>query len=144
MQKAGSNDYGFWSAYRQLFLFAMRHFCCLTDSHPLGFSQALRARCLDRSELWERLRRLMNKLGFVLPGSRSCGPANLAEFVAIRGLLKRLRPPELFVYEEANLSEWSNNLASVLCSMSPRVVTVPIPAHSWDRQRSGALSGAAE
>ena len=38
VQRVGPKDFGFWSAYRQLFLFAMRHFCGMTDSQPLGFS----------------------------------------------------------------------------------------------------------
>ena len=51
LAKDGTGKYGFWSAYRQLFLFAMRHFCPLTDEHPHGFNQLARSRCPDQSEL---------------------------------------------------------------------------------------------
>lgn len=105
----------------------MRHFCGMTDSQPLGFSQSSRARCLDRSELWQRLRHLISKIGFVIPGSKFNPGTNYLEFTAILGLLTRLRPPELFEYEENQMSEWSTKVASFLGSVTPRVATIPVP-----------------
>ncbi|EKV12001.1 hypothetical protein PDIG_47160 [Penicillium digitatum PHI26] len=139
VQKVGPKDFGFWSAYRQLFLFAMRHFCGMTDSQPLGFSQSSRARCLDRSELWQRLRLLISKIGFVIPGSKFNPGTNYLEFTAILSLLTRLRPPELFEYEENQMSEWSTKVASFLGSMTPRVATIPVPIQTCDRSEDWSL-----
>ena len=139
VQRVGPKDFGFWSAYRQLFLFAMRHFCGMTDSQPLGFSQSSRARCLDRSELWQRLRLLISKIGFVIPGSKFNSGTNYLEFTAILGLLTRLRPPELFEYEENQMTEWSTKVASFLGSMTPRVATIPVPIQTCDRSENWSL-----
>lgn len=139
VQRKRSSDFGFWSAYRQIFLFAMRHFCGMTDSQPLGFSQISRSRCPDQSELWQRLRILLGKIGFVFPGSRNIHATNSIEFIAIRTLLARLRPPELFAHEEINISEWSTKVASFLCSMTPQVVGGPSPTQCWDKPETWNL-----
>lgn len=34
-----NQNYGFWSAYNQIFLFAMRHFYGLSEARPLGHSR---------------------------------------------------------------------------------------------------------
>ncbi|KAJ5800693.1 uncharacterized protein N7518_002761 [Penicillium psychrosexuale] len=50
-------------------------------------------------------------VGFVLPGPNGSTNSRLTtsvEFVAIYRLLTRLRPPDLFVYDEARLAECSN------------------------------------
>lgn len=111
----------------------------MTDSQPLGFSQSSRARCLDRSELWQRLRLLISKVGFVIPGSKFNPGTNYLEFTAILGLLTRLRPPELFEYEENQMSEWSTKVASFLGSMTPRVVTIQVPIQTCDRSEDWNL-----
>lgn len=139
IQRKRSSDFGFWSAYRQIFLFAMRHFCGMTDSQPLGFSQISRSRCADRSELWQRLTTLLGKVGFIFPGSRKSHATNSIEFIAVRTLLTRLRPPELFAHEENNISEWSAKVASFLCSMTPQVVAGPSPTQSWDKPETWSL-----
>ncbi|KAJ5184200.1 hypothetical protein N7492_001816 [Penicillium capsulatum] len=139
LERDGTGKYGFWSAYRQLFLFAMRHFCPLTDEHPHGFSQLARSRCLDQSELWQRLKKLLAKLGFILPRSQNNVLASSVECIAIRTFLTRLRPPELFVYDESNISEWSTKIADFLCSMPPRIVTGLAPAQTWDKTEDWCL-----
>ncbi|KAJ5402751.1 uncharacterized protein N7487_008647 [Penicillium crustosum] len=97
VQRVGPKDFGFWSAYRQLFLFAMRHFCGMTDSQPLGFIYCY---------------------------SRSSYPSS---------------PPELFEYEENQMSEWSTKVASFLGSMTPRVATIPVPIQTCDRSENWNL-----
>lgn len=92
-QREGSKEYGFWSAYRQLFLFAMRHFFGLTDLHPLGLSQSSEKPRLDRSELWKRFKSCAAEVGFILPGPKSSCPTSSIESIAIHKLLTRLHPP---------------------------------------------------
>ncbi|KAJ6118733.1 hypothetical protein N7471_013353 [Penicillium samsonianum] len=142
VQKAGSKEYGFWAAYRQLFLFAMRHFYGLTDSRPLGVGQSrLKAR-FDNSELWKRFKLCANNVGFVFPGSKSskrAHPTGSIEFAAIHGILTRLRPPELFVYDEAKVRECSNHIATILRDMVPRKIDNPPAIQSLDYQDDWSL-----
>jgi hypothetical protein len=64
--------YGFWSASRQMFLFAMRHFWGLTDVHPRGYSQFTKSRQpFDKQELWSRSQFLARNLGFIPPGAKT-------------------------------------------------------------------------
>jgi hypothetical protein len=135
----GLKGYGFWSAYRQIFLFAMRHFFGLTDSRPLGFTQSPCPQRYDRSELWRRFKLLAGQLGFSLPGCKSAQPASSPEFVAIHTLLTRLRPPELFLSDNSTLTEWSNHVASLLLEINPRNIPDTVPVQSWDKVEDWSL-----
>lgn len=138
----GPPDFGFQLAYRQLFLFAMRHFFGLTDLQPLGLNQSSSKRRFDMSELWKRFRLCAANSGFVLPGSKvSKGPCSVRsmEFTAIHGLLTRLRPPELFLYDEARMAEWSTEIASLLIGMAPRRIDSPAAIQSHDNTEEWCL-----
>ncbi|KAJ5928360.1 hypothetical protein N7466_007316 [Penicillium verhagenii] len=132
IQRQQSEEYGFWSAYRQLFLFAMRHFCGLTGAQPLGFSQASRSRCPQQLELTQKLLNLVHTLGFRLPGYRDTPRADHSDLIAIRGLLTRLRPPESFIYTEGDVSMFSSKVNSILASIVAPRNNEEIPSHSWD------------
>lgn len=138
IQRQAPNTYGFWSAYRQVYLFAMRNFCGLTDCHPLGFTRASRARCPDSFEVWERFRNLISRVGFVFPGSTGARP-DRAELIAIRAFVSRLRPPELFTCNESKLNELTAHVASVLSSMDPRPIPGLDSIQTWDRSEPWRL-----
>lgn len=134
------DHYGFWSAYRQVFLFAMRHFCGLTEARPLGFTQASRTRCPERSELCQRFRYLVSTLGFALPAHRGKVPqVKSIDSIAIRSLVTRLRPPESFIYTESDISECTARVVSILCLIKPRNVEEEVPAHSCDKFEDWSL-----
>ncbi|KAJ6076657.1 hypothetical protein N7499_008638 [Penicillium canescens] len=142
IQKAGSREYGFWAAYRQLFLFSMRHFYGLTDSRPLGVGQSPLKGRFDTSELWTRFKLCANNIGFIFPGSKflkNSRPTGSIEFAAIHGILTRLRPPELFVYDEFRVRECSNHIAAILRDMVPRKIDNPPAIQSLDNQEDWAL-----
>ncbi|PYH98844.1 hypothetical protein BO71DRAFT_457304, partial [Aspergillus ellipticus CBS 707.79] len=86
IERQAPGRYGFWSAYRQVYLFAMRNFCGLTDCHPLGFTRASKARCPDSFEVWERFRNLISRVGFAFPGSKKVRQ-DRADLVAIRAFV---------------------------------------------------------
>ncbi|KAJ5602076.1 hypothetical protein N7510_011610, partial [Penicillium lagena] len=130
----------FWSAYRQCFLFAMRHFFGLTDVHPRGHSQSSKPhQKLERLDLWKRLKFLFNHLGFVLDGSQKARAPIKTEYMAIHALLAQLRPPELFEYDHAILTECSNHVATVLTQIKPRMISAPRPLQSTDVTRNWSL-----
>ena len=138
-KQTASKEYGFWSAYRQIFLFAMRHFFGLTNSRPLGFNKSPCLNQLDQPELWRQFRILATKVGFALPGLKNAHSGPTPEFVAIRKLLTSLRPPELFLYEESTISECSSQIASILAKMTPRSITSITPVQSWDTVEDWSL-----
>jgi hypothetical protein len=138
-KQTASKEYGFWSAYRQLFLFAMRHFFGLTNSRPLGLKNLSCPSQFDRSELWRQFGILATKVGFAIPALKNARSGSTTEFVAIRTLLTRLRPPELFSYEESTINECSSQLASILGKMSPRSITSVTPVQSWDKVEDWSL-----
>ncbi|EKV13717.1 hypothetical protein PDIG_36280 [Penicillium digitatum PHI26] len=125
-QEQGSKEYGFWMAYRQLFLFAMRHFFGLTNVRPLALSSH-RSK-FETSELWRRFKSCARAIGFVLPGSnwpkdRNQGPfpsGYTLECAAIHQLITRLRPPELFSCDQAKFSETSGQIISLLSTITAR------------------------
>ena len=131
-QESGSKEYGFWVGYRQLFLFAMRHFYGLTDFRPLGSTQSSYSHRFDRSELWTRFKNLAEKVGFTLPNLKNSRSVNSTEFDAVHALLCRLRPPELFAYDESTIAQWSNRVAAFLMDISPRTITGIPGIQSWD------------
>jgi hypothetical protein len=135
----GPLEYGFWSAYRQLFLFAMRHFFGLTDIHPLCFNQCSERLRFDRSELWRRFKQCAVEIGFILPDLKSSCPTVSIESIAINQLLTRLRPPKLFQYDNAVITEWSSRIAGFLMQMTPRKVSYPMPLQSWDSVEEWSL-----
>lgn len=136
VEEQASSEYGFWAAYRQLFLFAMRHFFGLTNIQPLALGQTSYKQRFDASEIWRRFKLCAAMVGFVLSGSKSSQSSRLAssiEFTAIHRLLTRLRPPELFTYDEASMTECSNHVASLLLAMTPRKLGNIAASQSWDR-----------
>ncbi|RJE24472.1 hypothetical protein PHISCL_03164 [Aspergillus sclerotialis] len=130
-----SDDYGFWSAYRQIFLFAMRHFYGLSDAHPLGHNRFLRPRQVaDSQELWMRFKALSRAIGFVLPGIRAPNrpSQNNPEFAAIYNLLTRLRPPTQFEYDPTIFAQCSNQVVEVLMKVKQRKAQEQFPALTTD------------
>lgn len=138
IEKEAPSRYGFWSAYRQVYLFAMRNFCGLTDCHPLGFTRASRARCPDSFEVWERFRSLISRVGFAFPGSKKVRQ-DRADLVAIRAFVSRLRPPELFTYNESQVSELTAHVISILSSMDPRPLPGLDSIQACDRSETWCL-----
>jgi hypothetical protein len=131
----------FWLAYRQCFLFAMRHFFGLTDVHPRGQSQSLRPQQkLERLDLWKRMKLLLEHLGFVLDRSQKVQAPLSTEYMAIQALLARLRPPELFEYDHAILTECSNHVATVLSQIKPRTISSRRPLQSTDVTQNWSLT----
>lgn len=135
-KESGSKEYGFWAAYRQVFLFAMRHFFGLVNVQPLGLG--FQKQKFDSSELWRRFHLCAAKVGFVLPGSKSSKShpralaANSVELIAIHELITRLRPPELFAYNEAKLAEFSTHVSSLLGTMSARKIDTLLAVQTCD------------
>ena len=140
--KSGNQEYGFWSAYRQIFLFAMRHFYGLSEAHPLGHSRYAKPRKMhDSQELWSRFKKLAFSLGFVLPGHHPFSrPAqNPPEFTVVHTFLTRLRPPELFEYNPSILAQLSSHIASVLAQMKESRITTLVPFLSLDIEEDWSL-----
>ncbi|KAB8256794.1 hypothetical protein BDV32DRAFT_152947 [Aspergillus pseudonomiae] len=135
--------FGFWSAYCQVFLFAMRHFYGLSDVRPLGHSRYSKPRQIpDHQELWISFKTLVRKIGFVLPGNiiQSSLPERSPEFQAIHSLLTRLRPPALFEYEQSVLSEWSKRVADVLLQIARKNTYIaPRPSLTTDTKEAWSL-----
>ncbi|KAF3394009.1 hypothetical protein F1880_005513 [Penicillium rolfsii] len=135
----------FWSAYRQCFLFAMRHFFGLTDTHPRGHRQFSKSQQrLEPSDLWKRFKVLLCHLGFVLDRSQNVKASSSTppstECKAIEILLTRLRPPELFEYDHAILNECSNHVATILSQIKPRILRVHQPLQSVDVSQNWSLA----
>jgi hypothetical protein len=139
-RECNSQEELFWSAYRQCFLFAMRHFFGLTDIHPRGHSQSSKSERLEPSDLWKRLKFLLRHLGFVLDRSRNAKAPPSTECIAIQALLARLRPPELFEYDHAILTECSNHVATVLSQIKPRIISASRPLQSADVPQNWTLA----
>ncbi|CAI7628059.1 unnamed protein product, partial [Penicillium manginii] len=59
---------------------------------------------------------------FAFPGSKKVRQDG-ADLVAIRAFVSRLRPPELFIYNESQVNELTAHVVSILSSMDPR----PLP-----------------
>ncbi|KAJ6008541.1 hypothetical protein N7540_012517 [Penicillium herquei] len=134
----------FLSAYFQVFLFAMRHFCSLTDTRPLGFKETFANRCPDRLEVYQRFSKVVEDLGFEFPGIPQNRPANSGsiELKAIQSLLTRLRPPELFDYQGSQGSrvlESASTLASILSLLTPRNIQRIIPPQCWSMTEEWSL-----
>lgn len=140
-RECNSQEELFWSAYRQCFLFAMRHFFGLTDIHPRGHSQSSKSQQrLEPSDLWKRLKFLLRHLGFVLDRSQKVQAPPSTEYIAIQTLLARLRPPELFEYDHATLTECSNHVATVLSQIKPRIISASRPLQSADVPQNWSLA----
>lgn len=138
--ECNSHEDLFWLAYRQCFLFAMRHFFGLTDLHPRGQSQSSSPQQrLDGLDLWKRLKILLKHLGFVLDRSQKVQAPPSTEYMAIQALLARLRPPELFEYDHTILTECSNHVATVLSQIKPRTISAPRPLQSTDVAQNWSL-----
>ncbi|GIC88723.1 uncharacterized protein Aud_005121 [Aspergillus udagawae] len=137
-----NDDYGFWSAYRQVFLFAMRHFYGLSDAHPLGHNRHSRSRQVpDSRSLWMQFRELTRRVGFVLPGSLTPTRPSLysPEFMAIYNLLTRLRPQALFEYDPSILTQCSTQVVRVLQKIRQRRVQRKSPALTINIQERWSL-----
>jgi len=131
----------FWSAYRQCFLFAMRHFYGLTDLHPRGHSQSIKShQKLERLDLWKRFEYLLRHLGFAVNGPQEVRAPMNTEYVAVQSLLSRLRPPDLFEYDHSVLSECSSYVANILTQIKPRSMGAPRPFQSTDSTQKWALT----
>lgn len=140
-RECNSQEELFWSAYRQCFLFAMRHFFGLTDIHPRGHSQFSKSKQrLEPSDLWKRLKFLLRHLGFVLDRSQNVKAPPSTECIAIETLLARLRPPELFEYDHSILIECSNHVATVLSQIKPRILSASRPLQSVDVPQNWSLA----
>jgi Protein of unknown function (DUF3723). len=134
--------YGFWSAYRQIFLFAMRHFYGLSEAWPRGHSCYSRSQQVqDSQELWRRFKKVSRTLGFRIPGhySPSKPEQRSPEFIAIHSLLTRLRPPGLFDYDPSALIDCSNKVADMLVQMKERRVEAPSPSLVTDIEKYWSL-----
>ncbi|KAI9037211.1 uncharacterized protein KD926_000717 [Aspergillus affinis] len=150
-----NNDRGFLSAYRQVCLFAMRHFFGLTNSRPLGLHRYPGSRQQpDTHELWKRFNDLASKLGFVSPKrrvnpvararKRRFGSFNVRqpagirivkeppEFLAIHQFLTRLRPADLFEYSESVLLEEASRICETLTRLKPRSLVAQQPTRTTD------------
>lgn len=137
-----NDDYGFWSAYLQVFLFAMRHFYGLSDSPPLGHNRYARTGQLpDSQSLWMQFKELTRTVGFILPGSRvSIRPVHFSpEFAAIYNLLTRLRPPRDFEYDPSVLIQCSNQVVGVLQNIKQGRSQQQRPALATDVQECWSL-----
>ena len=137
-----NDGYGFWSAYRQVFLFAMRHFYGLSDSPPLGHNRYARLGQLPNSEnLWMQFKELTRTVGFILPGSRiSTRPVQYSpEFTAIYNLLTRLRPPRDFEYDPSVLIQCSTQVVGVLQNIKQGRTQEQRPALVTDVQERWSL-----
>lgn len=125
IQKEGSKEYGFWAAYRKLFLFSMRHFYGLTESRPLGAGQYSTKTILDTSKLWTRYELCAKNVRFIFPGSKFVATSSLTrsiEFTAIYRILTWLRPLELFVYDESRVREYRNYITAIIKDMILRKI----------------------
>ncbi|RAH87594.1 hypothetical protein BO86DRAFT_424327, partial [Aspergillus japonicus CBS 114.51] len=118
----------FWSAYRQMFLFATRNFYGLSEHRPIGVHKHSR-KPADYHELWARFKDLANKVGFA---SSTNDSAKSSEYTAVHSLLLRLRPPTLFEYDEVILSSCTEQVARVLNGIGRKPVAVSRPYHSTD------------
>ncbi|KAH8424209.1 uncharacterized protein LDX57_001966 [Aspergillus melleus] len=137
-----NDDYGFWSAYRQVFLFAMRHFYGLSDAPPLGHNRySPLGQVPDSQNLWIQFKELTRTVGLILPGSRiSTRPAQYnPEFAAIYNLLTRLRPPRDFEYDPSIITQCSTQVAGVLQNIKQRRIPQQCPALAIDVQEHWSL-----
>ncbi|KAB8256767.1 hypothetical protein BDV32DRAFT_152923 [Aspergillus pseudonomiae] len=137
------SDFGFWSAYCQIFLFAMRHFYGLSDVRPLGHSRYSKPRQIpDHQELWASFKALVRKVGFVLPGNKiqPSSTERPPEFQAIHSLLTRLRPPALFEYEQSFLLDWSKRVTDALLQITRKNACIaPRPSLTTDTREAWSL-----
>jgi hypothetical protein len=135
-------DYGFWSAYRQLNLFAMRHFFGLSNSCPRGAHKYTGPhKQPDPHELWNRFAELSKTLGFGSPRFRPLGVSEKrpAEYVAIYSLLTSLRPSDLFEYEDSLLANLSNQTSRALMSLTRKPMKTASPTVVTGRPEDWAI-----
>lgn len=140
--KSGNQKYGFLSAYRQIFLFAIRHFYGLSEARPFGHSRYTKPRKMhDPRKLWSRFKKLAFSLDFVLPGHHpfSRPTQHPPEFTVVHTFLTRLRPPEFFEYNSSILAQLSSHVASVLAQMKECRVTRLVPFLSLDIEEDWSL-----
>ncbi|KAF7594883.1 hypothetical protein BBP40_007917 [Aspergillus hancockii] len=137
-------DYGFWSAYRQIFLYAMRNFFGMTSARPLGLHQYSGPRQQpDSHELWRRFHDLASKLGFVAsrthPKVSKRAVQRPPEFVAIYNLLTRLRPAHLFEYDDSVLITEATRSCDALMRMKTRPLHIQRPCLATDAVKEWTL-----
>lgn len=118
------SEYGFWSAYRQLFLYTMRNFYGMSDFHkPRGACGQIPA---STDGLKTQFQELAQRLGFRHSESRTT-PKYTPEYLQVHHLLTQLRPPSLFDYDDTMLAAESSRISNILQSIPKRAMETPRP-----------------
>lgn len=127
--------YGCWSAYRQLCLFLMRNFFGMSNCLPRGV-QKYRGphKQPDTHELWKQFTQLSEKLGFGTPRCpyRRDTDKRAHEYLAIYSLLRSLRPPDSFDYEDTVLVNISTQTCNALSAMREKTTVASTPSLVMD------------
>ncbi|KAI7969663.1 hypothetical protein EIK77_005428 [Talaromyces pinophilus] len=129
------SGYGFWSAYRQLCLFLMRNFFGMSNCLPRGVPKYRGPyKQPDTHELWKQFTRLSEKLGFGTPHCpyRRDTDKRAHEYLAIYSLLRSLRPPDSFDYEDTVLIDISTKTCNALSAMREKPTVASTPSLAVD------------
>lgn len=125
------HGYGFWSAYRQLCLFLMRNFFGMSNCLPRGVHKYRGPhKQPDTHELWKQFTQLSEKLGFGTPRCpyRRDTDKRPHEYLAIYSLLRSLRPPDSFDYDDTVLVDISTKTCEALNKMREKPTMASTPS----------------
>lgn len=114
-----SDDVGFEIAYRQIWLFAMRHFPEMTATNPRKDAHKPTPVVELRQDLYTQLARLARDSGFDIPESNTSQQREtLAQM--IYKLINRVRPHDLYETDQSMLDSHIQEISRIVESIPPR------------------------
>ena len=117
--QANSPQFGFWTAYRQLWLFALRHFPAMTALKPrIGKIPVIKHGTRNAAECWSRLGLLAERVGFTSPEIRQL--RGDIDFAVAEHVLYNARPQETFEIGQHDLETGIQVIKATIEAIEPR------------------------
>jgi len=117
--QGNSPQFGFWTAYRQLWLFTLRHYPPMTALKPrIGKMPVIKHGTRNTAECWSRLGLLAERVGFSSPEIRQL--RGDIDFAAAEHVLYNARPHETFEIDQHDLETGIQAIKATIEVIEPR------------------------